>query len=165
MGGSAMNDNTDDVNSKRSIRLYIKKLISVLKDFKELIALVAFFAGGAVWTVNYFATRQQLEDTKAQMEEYRCISETSFQMIQGSMSADFMEQVNRSAKRELRETRQALQNPKLSSEIKTSLLQQQEDLENQIEDFKGTKTKAKVDSEKAFEKLRSNGCRNESQIP
>jgi hypothetical protein len=37
------------------------KLIAFLKDYKELIATVAFFVSGILWVVGYFATKEELK--------------------------------------------------------------------------------------------------------
>ena len=38
----------------------IQKILEFLKEYKELFAAVAFFAGGILWILGYFATKEEL---------------------------------------------------------------------------------------------------------
>lgn len=46
----------------------IKKLLAVLDPFKQLITVVLFLGGAAYGAIQYFATAQQLQDARAQLE-------------------------------------------------------------------------------------------------
>lgn len=158
-----MNERLEGIDPNSAAKQYLNKLLGVLKDSKELITLIAFFSGGAVWTVNYFATRQQLDSTRMQMEEYRCISDTSVKMIQASMNSDFLKQMHRSGKQELRATKDALAKAAPNSEGYMVLVDKVEEIEAQLKDFEEKRSKSQVVSEEAFEKLRTNGCKEASK--
>ncbi len=53
-------------------------VLAWLREVKELIALVLFFAGGVTWLAGYFAT-------KAQVEELRCLLLTNVGMVDSQM--------------------------------------------------------------------------------
>jgi hypothetical protein len=36
-----------------------RKFLDILKEYKELIAILVFFLGGVLWMFGYFATKQQ----------------------------------------------------------------------------------------------------------
>src|SRR5712691_6296490 len=81
----------------------VKLFLQRIKDFKELIAIVLFFGSGAMWTVSYFATR-------AELENYKCINNLTLTMLVNGKSAEFLSEVVRSAKRELRQNETLLRN-------------------------------------------------------
>jgi hypothetical protein len=49
-----------------------------LKEYKELISILVFFIGGALWIFAFFATRNQLE-------ELHCLMNANMNFIQGRM--------------------------------------------------------------------------------
>jgi hypothetical protein len=54
--------------------------LDILKEYKELIAILVFFLGGVLWMFGYFATKQQLT-------ELRCWMRANVEFVQGRMDA------------------------------------------------------------------------------
>jgi hypothetical protein len=52
--------------------------LATLKDYKELISILVFFVGGALWIFAYFATRTQVD-------ELRCLMNANIGFIQSRM--------------------------------------------------------------------------------
>jgi hypothetical protein len=57
-----------------------RKFLDILKEYKELIAILVFFLGGVLWMFGYFATKQQLT-------ELRCWMRANVEFVQGRMDA------------------------------------------------------------------------------
>jgi hypothetical protein len=57
-----------------------RKFLNILKEYKELIAILVFFLGGVLWMFGYFATKQQLT-------ELRCWMRANVEFVQGRMDA------------------------------------------------------------------------------
>lgn len=55
-------------------------ILGFLKEFKELLAVLIFFFGGALWIFGYFAT-------KSQIKELYCIMNANVDFIQGRLEA------------------------------------------------------------------------------
>lgn len=51
-----------------------------LMDYKEFVAILVFFIGGAMWIWGYFATKSQLDDL-------HCLMNANVTLIQGKMDA------------------------------------------------------------------------------
>jgi hypothetical protein len=96
------------------------QVVASMKDLKEFITIVVFFAAGAAWTVNYFATHAELEKTRTELADYRCINDTTLKMLVNSQTEEFLSQQVVTARRELRRTEDALdREPKDSSNRRT----------------------------------------------
>jgi hypothetical protein len=48
-----------------------RKFLDILKEYKELIAILVFFLGGVLWMFGYFATKQQLTELRCWMRANR----------------------------------------------------------------------------------------------
>ena len=57
-----------------------RKFLDILKEYKELIAVLVFFLGGVLWMFGYFATKKQLT-------ELRCWMHANVEFVQGRMDA------------------------------------------------------------------------------
>jgi hypothetical protein len=57
-----------------------RKFLDIVKEYKELIAILVFFLGGVLWMFGYFATKQQLT-------ELRCWMRANVEFVQGRMDA------------------------------------------------------------------------------
>jgi len=56
-----MSDSTDSAKSDRGP---LETLIHYLNEYKELVTALLFFAGGAVWIADYFATKDELKSLR-----------------------------------------------------------------------------------------------------
>jgi hypothetical protein len=55
---------TDSAASPNSQSGSLELIVRYLKDFKELIDIIVFLASGAVWTLDYFATKDELKSLR-----------------------------------------------------------------------------------------------------
>jgi hypothetical protein len=69
----------------------LEKILPVLKEYKELVTALAFFAGGILWVFGYFATKDELhalrDGTSAQNKLVICLLEKHVQLLEGEQVA------------------------------------------------------------------------------
>ena len=138
--------------SKKNASSFFSSAVETLKNIKELIVIFIFFIGGAIATIKYFATQEQLK-------EYQCISDSNVRMIQGKMDSDFLSQMIKSSRREQREARKSLEHTKKDTDAYKTIEDNIDNLEAQLTDFQDKYKSSKQQSEAAFEKLRKNECK------
>jgi hypothetical protein len=65
----------------------LKKAGEFLKEYKELLAAIGFFAGGIFWVLGYFATKEELkglrELTSGQNKVMSCLLQRHVQILEG----------------------------------------------------------------------------------
>lgn len=126
----------------------VQKLLAWLKDLKEVILILLFFASGAAWTVNYFATRSELNN-------YRCINDLTLKMLVNSQSEEFLTQQVRQARRELRRAEDAvLATPKDSPNYR-NMVDALDDQKAALEGFIKSKEAAEKNKQAAFSDLQA----------
>lgn len=68
-----------------------RSLLDILNEYKEILAICAFFFAGVFWIFAYFATKQQLDDervaTKRQFKAQQCLLNTNLDFLQGKIDA------------------------------------------------------------------------------
>jgi hypothetical protein len=78
---------TDSAASPNSQSGSLELIVRYLKDFKELIDIIVFLASGAVWTLDYFATKDELkslrEITSNQHKLINCLLDKHVQILEG----------------------------------------------------------------------------------
>ena len=61
--------------------------VALIKEYKELIATIAFFVGGVLWIFGYFATKEELRvfrDTASiQNKTLHCLLQKHVQLLEG----------------------------------------------------------------------------------
>jgi hypothetical protein len=126
-----------------------------LKDAKEVALIMVFFGSGIVWVVNYFATRHELEHTRHELEQYKCVNNLSVQMLLSTQNASFLDYQIRVARRDLRATEDLLARQDPYSETRKNLTNQLDEQKANLDKLQ----KSQDDSEKkgtdAFSKLQT----------
>lgn len=138
-----MNQPANTAHSFSSLTLMVERL----KAAKEFILIVVFFVTGAIWVVNYYATREALDN-------YKCLNDATITMLVNSQNQSFMEEVIRSARRELRSSEDALEQAPAGSEIRKTLTNQAEDQKMNLGKLEENQKKAEDTKSNALEKIR-----------
>jgi hypothetical protein len=126
-----------------------------LKEIKELILTLAFFAAGAIWVVNYFATRQELEATRKELQNYKCINDLSLSMLVNTQSAEFLSQVARSARKEVRTTEETLKRTSNTEVAYRAVYEQFDDQKANLDKLEKSRDDAERKRENALKKLQA----------
>jgi hypothetical protein len=132
-------------------REQLKAILERLKDFKELILIIVFFGSGVAWTINYFATREQLES-------YKCINDLTLSMLVNTKSAEFLTEVVRAARKDLRATDELRNNTPKTTEnepLLRSISDQIDDQKANLEKLSRSRDDAEKTRETALKKLQA----------
>jgi hypothetical protein len=89
---SQTSDATDGPNSGGATPIRaLKKILDFLKEYKELFAAIAFFAGGVLWILGYFATKEELgalkDNTSKQNQTMSCLLRRHVQLLEGEQES------------------------------------------------------------------------------
>lgn len=134
---------------------HLARMGARLKEIKEIILTLAFFAAGAIWVVNYFATRQELEATRKELQNYKCINDLSLSMLVNTQSAEFLSQVARSARKELLSAEHTLKQTSSTDAAFLAVSQQFDDQKTNLDKLQKSRDDAERKKEDALKKLQS----------
>ena len=161
---TALKDRTSSVDNGAIVhpnnKLTSASILEHLKNVKEWIAVLMFFAAGGAYFIHYFATREQLD-------ELECSSTFNVLLLRSSSNANFNQQILKESMSEKRNTKKILDAKKESKEPRDSKAQDEitylelklQDLDTQILAFQNAIEKSKKDSERAFDILNNNVCK------
>jgi len=124
------------------------KFVQRLKDFKEVILVIAFVISGIVWTINYFATREQLES-------YKCVNDLTLTMLVNTKSAEYLFQIVRAARQELRNAENLLKGTPETAATYRNISDQVEDLKLNLEKLQKVQADAETARETALKRLQA----------
>jgi seryl-tRNA synthetase len=123
-------------------------LVQRLKDLKEVILIIVFVISGVMWTINYFATREQLEN-------HKCINDLTLSMLVNTKSAEYLHQIVRAARQELRTAENLLKGTAKNAATYRNISEQVEDLKHNVEKLQKSQADAETTRETALKKLQA----------
>jgi hypothetical protein len=140
----------------------LKSLIGKANDLKELIAILVFFAGGLIWVVDYFATREELDSLD-------CFTRVNVRRLQADENVQYTQQQSKSARSDIRDQqrliRSAKEQPKTpSSDTDIGVIQAQiDELTLSVQSFDKSTESQKQESTRMFQVLTGNVCYHKDQ--
>jgi hypothetical protein len=85
---SEMTESSSPTSSKP-----MSRVLSFLKEYKELFAAIGFFAGSILWVFGYFATKEELgtlkDNTTKQNKTITCLLQRHVQLLEGEQDIKF----------------------------------------------------------------------------
>src|SRR5271154_7189725 len=70
----------------------LKTFIAFVKDYKELVAAIAFFVGGIFWVFGYFATKEEFhalrDATSSQNKVLICMLQMQVKLLEGELQSE-----------------------------------------------------------------------------
>lgn len=127
----------------------IQRILKALGQYKELITIVVFFAGGVSWIFGYFATKQQTT-------ELRCVLEKNMDQIESQMQSKFLMDELIDIGRQLEELGEKEKNKQLTENEK----QKRQYLNTTARDLTAQRDEATKKLAATREALRKNTCRS-----
>ena len=115
-----------------------------LSGYKEFIAILVFFLGGAMWIYGFFATKQQLD-------EFVCVTNSHLSVLRESMRTDKLIE-------QLTSARMSLEKLYLLENLAEKEIKIKVSLEAKIEILKNNLQMANQNYENAIKKLEENRC-------
>jgi hypothetical protein len=87
----------------------LENALKTLKDTKEIIVVVAFFAGGVTWVVDHFATREALDQVE-------CTTKLNIRLLEATENINYNEELEKQDAAALSEQQNLLKNLKPGSD-------------------------------------------------
>ena len=139
--------------SKTSSNTKLKQLLGVLRDYKEVVAIVVVFGGGALAVVNYFATEEALE-------RLECFTKINVRMLQASSNVASADQQLKQSRRDLRDETALLHEEQAKNELREAQETQAriEELAASIRTFETTVTDERKAASRALAALTNYSC-------
>jgi len=125
----------------------LARVIATLNQYKELITLIVFFAGGATWLLGYFATKEQVK-------QLRCFATESLRLTKAQAQLRYTFDDIAAASRRVSE----IQAKEKAGSLTLEETQERERLLVQLQDLKNERMLAKASYEAAEKKLMESAC-------
>jgi hypothetical protein len=136
-----VNDNTDQQEINASP---IQRVARKLNEYKELLTVLVFFFGGLIWIYGFFATKEQVEET-------RCIMNANIEFLSNQMDYNNLSSMLLQNAREQFELEQNANLPKIESDRLIQLKIAAKEIEKKID-------AANARKDDAIRKLKSGNC-------
>lgn len=149
------------------------RLLRTIKEYKELIAIIVSFIGGALWVFDYFATKEEVKDlrssTTSESNQLHCLLQENVQRLDGEHMMKFysvellkIQQQMRDIKPKSGHTGKRLAGKRdepvefedISERDEQTLMQ----LEQQMDDAKANLNSARLKRDKGYDNLVSGYC-------
>jgi hypothetical protein len=88
-------------SNAEGVKKQLSTIIAQLSAIKDTLLLIGFFGAGAIWVINYFATRDQLE-------QLECFTKLNVRMLQANANVEYTQQLSKDGRNELREQQRLL---------------------------------------------------------
>ena len=152
-------DDEDNPDTPQTIGA-LKSALLWLNQVKEILAIIVFFAGGLIWVVNYFATRDALD-------QLDCFTRVNVRRLQATENVNYTQQQARTTRSDLRDQQRLLKaaqaQPNPASEDLNAYQTQIDDLNAKIKSFADSEESENKASGRWLSVLTGNACYQKEQ--
>jgi len=148
--------------NKPAIEKKTNGFLSRLKEYKEFISILIFFAGGAFWIYGFFATKSQVIDiqdaTTSQVKKLTCALEQNVKMLRGKMEFQYFTDLLDENKQEIRDIRRHIRKSNKNGTDTGDSEDKLFELNEQRNELKAERDKFKKTMETALNLLTTQDC-------